>query len=117
MTTYKEKAEAVYAFMNTLSKESPDVIKGFAAMHHAAGQNGALTVKEKELIAVGIAITIRCEGCIACHVLDAIKAGATREEIVETIEMAILMGGGPSIVYGDIAHKAMEEAFTAETVM
>ncbi|MBS3770879.1 MAG: carboxymuconolactone decarboxylase family protein [Bacteroidales bacterium] len=60
-------------------------------------------------MALAIGITSRCEGCIACHVQDAIKAGATHEEIVETIGVAVLMGGGPSIVYGDKAYKAMQE--------
>ncbi len=78
-------------------------------MHHATAEDTALSVKQKELIALGIAITIRCEGCIACHVKDALKKGATKEEIVDTIGVAIVMGGGPSVVYGDIAYKAMEE--------
>jgi AhpD family alkylhydroperoxidase len=78
-------------------------------MHGTTGEEGALTVKQKELIALGIAITIRCEGCIACHVKDALENGATREEIVETIGVSILMGGGPSIVYGEKAYQALDE--------
>ncbi len=109
MSYYEDKANAVYAFIETLSKENPDIVKGFMTMHKAAAEKGALDAKQKELISLGIAITIRCEGCIACHVQDALKAGASQEEIVETIGVAILMGGGPSIVYGDIAYKAMKE--------
>ncbi len=109
MSYYEEKANDVYAFIETLSKENPGIVKGFMAMHEAAAKKGALDAKQKELISLGIAITIRCEGCIACHVQDALKAGATQEEIVETIGVAILMGGGPSVVYGDIAYKAMKE--------
>ncbi|HPR61195.1 MAG TPA: carboxymuconolactone decarboxylase family protein, partial [Prolixibacteraceae bacterium] len=51
----------------------------------------------------------RCEGCIACHVKDALENGATQQEIVETIGVAVVMGGGPSVVYGDKAYKAMKE--------
>jgi len=63
----------------------------------------------KELISLGISITIRCEGCIACHVQAALQAGATKEEIIETIGVAVVMGGGPSLVYGEKAYKAMLE--------
>ncbi len=106
---YTEQAQAVFDFVGKLSKESPEIAKGFSTLHKAAGQDGALSKKHKELMALAIGITSRCEGCIACHVQDAIKAGATHEEIVETIGVAVLMGGGPSIVYGDKAYKAMQE--------
>ncbi|MGD8780483.1 MAG: carboxymuconolactone decarboxylase family protein [Ignavibacteria bacterium] len=109
MSTYPEKAQAVFNFVGTLSKEYPGIAQGFATMHKATGDDGALTVKQKELIALGIGIAVRCEGCIACHVQDSLKAGATHEEIVETIGVAVLMGGGPSVAYGDIAYKAMKE--------
>lgn len=56
-----------------------------------------------------VAICVRCDGCIAFHVPDAIKAGATYEEIVERISVAILMGGGPSVVYGSQALEALKE--------
>jgi AhpD family alkylhydroperoxidase len=107
--SYKDQAQSVFDFIGTLSKENPGIANGFATMHKATGEDKALSAKQKELIALGIAITIRCEGCIACHVQDAIKAGATKDEIVETIGVAVVMGGGPSIVYGDKAYKAMNE--------
>lgn len=109
MSTYQEKAQCVYDFIGTLSEENPKIAEGFVTMHKAAGEDKALTAKEKELISLGIAINIRCDGCIACHVKGAIGAGATQEEIVETIGVSVVMGGGPSIVYGDMAYKAMKE--------
>jgi AhpD family alkylhydroperoxidase len=109
MSKYTDKANAVFEFVGKLSKENPGIAEGFGKMHHATAEDTALTAKHKELMALGIAITIRCEGCIACHVKDALKQGATKEEIVDTIGVAIVMGGGPSVVYGDIAYKAMEE--------
>lgn len=109
MGNYSDQAKAVFDFLGTLSKENPKIAEGFGTMHHATGEDKALTAKQKELIALGIAISIRCEGCIACHVKAAIEAGATQEEIVETIGVSIVMGGGPSIVYGDKAYKAMKE--------
>jgi AhpD family alkylhydroperoxidase len=109
MDTYNEKAQCVYDFLATLSKETPEVGRGFLALHDAAGKDKALSSRTKELIALGIAITIRCEGCIACHVKAAMSLGATREEIFETIGVALVMGGGPSVVYSEKAYKAMEE--------
>jgi AhpD family alkylhydroperoxidase len=109
MANYKEQAQDVFNFIGTLSKENAGIAEGFGKMHKATGEDSALSVKHKELIALGIAICIRCEGCISCHVQGALQAGATQEEIVETIGVSTVMGGGPSIVYGDKAYKAMKE--------
>ncbi len=109
MGKYSDQANAVLEFIGTLSKENPGIAEGFVKMHQAAGTDGALSTKNKELISLGIAISIRCEGCISFHVADALKAGATKEEIVETIGVAVVMGGGPSIVYGNKAYEAMKE--------
>ncbi len=82
---------------------------GFNDLHRASIADGALTSKTKELIALGIAITVRCDGCIAFHVHDAIKSGAGPSEITETIGIAILMGGGPSVMYGCEALEALKQ--------
>ena len=95
--------------MNTLGKEIPDTMVGFGQLHKQAMTEGALSAKTKELIALAIAITVRCDGCIAYHVHDAILAGATRSEIVESIGVAILMGGGPSTIYGSEALSAFDQ--------
>ncbi|MGE4586695.1 MAG: carboxymuconolactone decarboxylase family protein [Mangrovibacterium sp.] len=109
MKSYTDKANEVYTFLEIHGKEQPKLIKGFTDMHQAGIQSGFLDAKQKELIALGISITIRCEGCIACHVESALKAGASQDEIVETIGVAIVMGGGPSVVYGNKAYQAMKE--------
>lgn len=96
-------------FVETLSREHPKAAEGFLTLHKASAGDSALTGRQKELIALGISIAIRCEGCISCHVKAALKAGATQEEIVETIGVSILMGGGPSVVYGEKAYQAMKE--------
>ena len=95
--------------MNTLGKEIPGTMAGFGQLHKQSMTEGALSAKTKELIALAIAITVRCDGCIAYHVHDALVAGATRAEIVESIGVAILMGGGPSTVYGSEALEAMDQ--------
>lgn len=91
----------------------PEVMSGFGELHAAAVSKGALDSKTKELIALSIGIAVRCNGSIAFHVHDALKAGANRQEILETIGVAILMGGGPSMVYGCEALEALDQ-FEAE---
>ena len=58
---------------------------------------------------MAIGIVVRCDGCIAFHVQDAINSGATHDEIVDTIGVAILMGGGPAVVYGSQALEALKQ--------
>ena len=95
--------------MGKLGKEIPNTMGSFVKLHQEAAKPGALDTKTKELISLAIAITVRCNGCIAFHINDAIKAGATRQEIVEAIGVAILMGGGPSVVYGTEALEALDQ--------
>jgi AhpD family alkylhydroperoxidase len=89
--------------------EIPGTMSGFTTLHKNALAAGALSPKTKELIALGIAISVHCDGCISFHVHDALKAGATREEIAETVGVAVLMGGGPALMYGCEAMEALEQ--------
>lgn len=78
----------------------PDVAAGFAQLAKAAIAPGVLDSRTKELIALAIGIAARCDGCLAFHAKAAIRYGATREEVLETIGVAVYMGGGPSMIYG-----------------
>ena len=111
--SYPEIHQHFLSLMGQYQKENPSVMQGFGALHQAAVADGALDPKTKELIALGIAISVRCEGCISFHVHDAVKAGATRAEIVEAIGVAVLMGGGPSVMYGLEAFEALGQFETA----
>jgi AhpD family alkylhydroperoxidase len=95
--------------MQEVGSGIPEVVKAFGAMDKAVSQEGALSCKQKELMALAIGIAIRCEGCIGFHTRAAIKHGATREEIMETIGLSIYMGGGPSYVYGAQALEAFDQ--------
>ncbi len=106
---YKEYRKRINGLMGELGKEIPGTMTGFNQTHSSSLKEKALSSKVKELIALGIAITVRCNGCLALHVNDALKHGATREEITETIGVAILMGGGPSVVYGAEALEALNQ--------
>ncbi|MBF9036073.1 carboxymuconolactone decarboxylase family protein [Rhodobacterales bacterium HKCCE2091] len=83
--------------------------KGFTAMHRGAMGEGSLTLREKEMIALAIGIATRCVDCIGFHVQGAIKAGASREDIAETIGVAVMMGGGPAYMYGVKALEAYDQ--------
>jgi AhpD family alkylhydroperoxidase len=106
---YTEIYDHLRKLMSDLGAEAPAVMGGFGDLHAASTGDGALTARTKELIALAIGIAVHCDGCIAYHVHDAIEAGATREELVETIGVAIMMGGGPSVVYGCEALEAIEQ--------
>ena len=99
--------------MRRLSRELKGSMAGFTQLHAKTMAEGALGVKVKELMALAIAITSRCDGCVAYHVHDALRAGATRAEILETIGVAIMMGGGPATIYGCEAFEALDQFETA----
>ena len=107
MKNFPAHYEELNAWMEKLGVVQPAVMAGFGALHEASIAKGALDSKTKELIALGIAITVRCDGCISFHVHDALKGGASKEEIAETVGVAVMMGGGPSVVYGIEAKQAV----------
>ena len=106
---YSKNYNDLSKLMNELGTKISSTMKGFDDLHKASISEGALSTKTKELIALGIAITVRCDGCIAFHVHDALTSGATSQEIIETIGVSILMGGGPSVIYGCEAMEALEQ--------
>lgn len=109
MKNYPEYYKKLNSGMKALGQAAPDVMKGFGALHKASLKPGALDTKMKELIALGIAIAARCDGCIAAHVHASLEAGASKEEITETVSVAILMGGGPAVVFGVAAMQALSQ--------
>ncbi len=97
-----------------MNEEIPEVMAGFNNMHTAVISEGSLTVKTKELIALGIAISVRCDGCIPYHIKNSLDAGANFSEIMETVGVAILMGGSSSLVYGCEALEALNQFIVLE---
>ena len=84
-------------------------MKAFSSLAQAALAPKALDSKTKELVALGIAVAIRCDDCIGFHVKAALQLGASREEVTETLGMAIYMGAGPSVMYASHAIDAFEQ--------
>jgi AhpD family alkylhydroperoxidase len=93
---------------------APEVMKAFAAIAQAALVPKALDAKTKELIALAISIAVRCDDCIAFHTKAAVERGATRDEVLETLGMAIYMGAGPSAMYASHALGAFTQFAAAK---
>ena len=103
--TWTDKLEGTRNQLRALNKTIPDTTRAFGALGKAVKEGGTLDFKTKEFVALGIAVSQRCESCIVLHVDTLIKAGATREEVGDVLAMTIQMGGGPAMMY---AAKALE---------
>ncbi len=109
MMNYPEHLNHIQQMMGRLGKDIPETMGAFSKLHKASIGDGALDSKTKELIALAIGVAVRCDGCIAFHVHDALQAGASQEEIMETLGVAILMGGGPAVMYAVEAMDAVDQ--------
>ena len=108
-----EKLDEFFVYMSKFMQKFPEVASSFTALQGDVMQDGKLACKEKELIAVGIAVGLRCVPCIYAHTKAALTMGATEEEVMEAASVAILMGGGPGVVHVAEVMKALE-AFTGK---
>ena len=100
-----EKRKRAHARLVALKS---DVYRGFLEMERAAFADGALSKKHKELIAAGISVATNCESCMQWHIEQAAAAGATFEEVLEAVEIAIEMGGGRATVSARFALEVMD---------
>ena len=82
-----------------IAKLSPDTVKGYQTLSGAGEKTGHLDAKTRELISLAVAVTTRCDGCITVHTGEALKHGATREEIAEALGVAVAMNAGAAMVY------------------
>lgn len=85
------------------------VYEGYKQLHDSALESGALDARTKELIALAIAVSKECDGCIAHHAQAAVRHGATEQEAAEAIGVANWMNGGPGTVFGPLAFAAFRE--------
>lgn len=99
-----------------LGSVSPEILKGYQTLAGAGAKTGKLDAKTRELISLAVAVTTRCDGCITFHTDAAIKAGATKEEIVEALGVAIDLNAGAALVFSARvldAYAAKTQAATA----
>jgi len=104
-----ERRLQLRAGLRAVHEAAPDAMRGFADLHRSAMADGALTTAQKELMALAIGITQGCEDCIVLHVHDARRAGASVEQVHETVAVAVMMGGGPATLYGGRALSALHD--------
>ncbi len=87
------------------------VYQAFLDLERAAYADGALSKRQKELIAIGISVAIDCESCMQWHIEQAAAAGAAKAEILEAVEVGIEMAGGPGTVSARFALEVIDSVF------
>jgi AhpD family alkylhydroperoxidase len=87
------------ARMNRAKAAAPDAVKGFHTLFQTVMKDGAMGVREKELIALAVGLALRCDPCVYAHVQKARQAGATREQVIEAAGVVVMMQGGPAYTY------------------
>lgn len=107
--SYKAKSAEMRAELRVMNKLIPETASGFGVLSKAAKEEGSLSVKEREYVALAIAISQRCEPCISFHIEALLKTGATREDLSSVLAMCIQMGGGPALMYAAHALAAWDE--------
>ncbi|MDT8854600.1 carboxymuconolactone decarboxylase family protein [Paracoccaceae bacterium Fryx2] len=111
---WKTKNSDIRDQLRVLNRAIPETAKGFGALSKGVKEGGVLDHKTKEFVALGIAVSQRCEACIGLHVEALVKAGASREECGDVLAMAIQMGGGPALMYAAKAMAAWDELSATE---
>jgi AhpD family alkylhydroperoxidase len=104
----KEKLEEIKKAMKEFSTQAPEVSK-FLEYVEAAEKPKTLDTKTKEIISLSIAVVVKCEPCILWHTKAALDAGATEEEITDALKIAVVMGGGPALMYAAKAYEILKE--------
>ena len=106
---FAEVAHDVITGVGLLQRGAPETMKAFGALSTAATAPKAIDTKTKELMALAIGIAVHCDGCVAYHAKMAHRTWASREEVAETVALAVYMGGGPAAVYGGDALRAYDQ--------
>jgi AhpD family alkylhydroperoxidase len=109
---FVQVADDVIAGIGMFRQGAPDAMKAFTTLSVATTATHAIDTKTKELMALAIGIAVHCDGCVAYHTKMAHQHGATRQEVIETVALAVYMGGGPAAVYGADAVRAFDQFAT-----
>jgi AhpD family alkylhydroperoxidase len=107
--SYAEITAEINRGIVKLRQAAPDAMAGFTALAKGALQAGALSEVHKELIALAIGVAGHCDGCIGFHAKSLVRLGATREQVMEALAVAVYMGGGPALMYAADAVHAYDE--------
>lgn len=110
MMDWKQYKAQLMTGIGELKQLSPDSVNGYMTASGAGANTNHLDAKTRQLISLAVAVTTRCDGCIAVHSAEAVKEGATREEIAEALGVAIAMNTGAALVYSVRALDAVGQA-------
>lgn len=97
------------AYTAEMRRATPAVMQGFGALARAASAAGAVDARTKEMIALAIGVTQRCDGCIGFHGKALVDLGVTRDEVAEVLGICVYMGGGPALMYAADALRAYDQ--------
>ena len=107
--SYRERFHRNSRAVSKLAEYQPEVHEAFWKVHEAAMRPGALDRKSKEMIGLALVVAMHCDVCITMHVRDCLRAGCTREEVYEALNVTVMEGDGPTMVYAGWAVEALEE--------
>ncbi len=99
MLDWNQYQQQLLTTIAEIGRTSPETIRGYRGLSDAGTKTDLLGAKTRELIALAVAVTRQCDGCITIHTSAALKHGATREEIVEALGVAIAVNAGAALVY------------------
>jgi AhpD family alkylhydroperoxidase len=99
MLNWNDYRTQLLTAIGKMAKLSPDTVRGYRVLSDANGKTGLLDPKTRELISLAVAVTRQCDGCITVHTDAAVKQGATKEEIMEAVGVAIAVNAGAALVY------------------
>jgi AhpD family alkylhydroperoxidase len=99
MLNWDEYLQQLMTTIGEIGRTSPEIVRGYRTLSDAAAKTNKLDAKTRELIALAVAVSLRCDGCITTHTTAAIKQGATKEEIVDALGVAISVNAGAALVY------------------
>ncbi len=111
MLDWNEYQKQVVAGIGEMSKLSPDTVLGYGSLNKAGAKTGKLDAKTRELISLAVAVTRQCDGCITVHTDAAIKEGASREEIMEALGVAVAVNAGATLIFS----ARVMDAYSAKT--
>lgn len=111
MIDWNEYQKELMTTIGKIAQISPETVSGYQTLHAAGKKTNLLGTKVRELIALAVAVTTHCDGCITVHTSNAIKAGATKEEIAEALGVAVAMNAGAALVYS----ARVMDAYAAKT--
>jgi AhpD family alkylhydroperoxidase len=109
MMNWLQYRKGLLGRIGEIGKLSPDTLAGYQTLSGAGKKTGHLDARTRELIALAIAVTTRCDGCITVHTSEALKHGATREEIAEALGVAVALNAGAALVYSARVMDAVDE--------